>query len=474
MPKEKIRKIFIFIIAAYCIIAAGFNFLAGDQLKYKESSGNIVMLEADYVTDEVNKETSVSQTFLNTVERIETIELVFTKHYRDGSGIVTIELYDRNKLLIKKEMNIRQIPEQRVVNLIPEEPIENMKNRKLTLKISSNAEIGNGVAIMMNRGNAPDGSFVKINDESIEGTLCFSIVGAEYIRISSYYWYIAFGIGVILAIFLNISYRQYCDGKNTYLVSAILAVDRYSFLIGQLVSRDFKSKYKRSLLGVLWSFLNPLLTMMVQFLVFSTFFQADTKNYPVYLLSGVVCMNFFKETTDMCLQSISGSANLINKVYIPKYIFPLSRTISSTINLGLSLIPLLLVSILMGITIRKSVLLIVFFLACLILFSLGMGMLLAALMVFFRDIQFLWGVITQIWTYATPIFYPAEIIPERYRFIVRFNPLYHFIGNLRKCLIDGISPEPVSYIYCLIFAIGMFAIGATVFKKTQDKFTLYL
>ena len=95
-------------------------------------------------------------------------------------------------------------------------------------------------------------------------------------------------------------------------------------------------------------------------------------------------------------------------------------------------------------------------------------------MVFFRDIQFLWTVLIQIWNYATPIFYPAEIIPDKYRFIVRFNPLYHFIGNIRVCLMNGVSPEPMAYIWCMLFAVISFAIGAVVFKKSQDKFALYI
>ena len=95
-------------------------------------------------------------------------------------------------------------------------------------------------------------------------------------------------------------------------------------------------------------------------------------------------------------------------------------------------------------------------------------------MFFFRDIKFLWSVITQIWQYATPIFYSAEIIPNKYRFILIINPLYHFIGNLRKCLMDGISPDISSYIYCFLFALISLSIGSFVFKKTQDKFTLFL
>ena len=176
----------------------------------------------------------------------------------------------------------------------------------------------------------------------------------------------------------------------------------------------------------------------------------------------------------MCLTSISGNSNLINKVYVPKYIFPLAKTISSLINLGLSLIPLLLVTLIMGIRLKLVSIMSIYFLLCLAVFSLGIGLFLAALMVFFRDIQFLWNVITQIWQYATPIFYSSEIIPDKYRFILVVNPLYHFIGNLRKCLMDGISPDVSAYIYCLLFALISLSIGSFVFKKTQDKFTLYL
>ena len=176
----------------------------------------------------------------------------------------------------------------------------------------------------------------------------------------------------------------------------------------------------------------------------------------------------------MCLSSVSGNARLITKVYIPKYIFPLARTISSTVNLGISLVPLLLACLVLGTVLKPQAILFLYFVICLIVFALGIGLFLSALMVFFRDIQFLWTVFTQIWMYATPIFYPAEIIPERFKFIVRLNPLYHFIGNARTCLINGISPEPRAYIFCLLFALVSLAIGAFTFKKTQDKFALYL
>ena len=473
MTLNRIKKIYLIIIAIYVALVTSFYFLAGDQLWYSESKEKIKMLDADSITDEINKETRVSQKFISTIDRIEQLEFVFTKNYQEGKGKLTIVVLDSNNdVVTRTTRNIKDIPEQHRVYIKFDKPLEEMHEKELTIKFYSSAEIGNGVSAMMNSGKK--NSTITINDRSIKGTLCFAVVGSSKISAASYYWLIVGGVGLTIAIVLFISYKNYGKGKQGYLTIGINAVERYKFLISQLVSRDFKTKYKRSIFGVFWSFLNPLLTMLVQFLVFSTFFKADTQNYPVYLISGVVCFSFFSECTAMCLNSVSSNYRLITKVYIPKYIFPLAKTLSSSVNLAISLVPLLLVTLITGTALHLSFILMFFFLICLIIFSLGVGMILATLMVFFRDIQFLWSVICTIWQYATPIFYPAEIIPDKYRFIVRFNPLYHFIGCTRKCLIDGISPEPIQYIYCLIFAFGALAIGSYIFKKCQDKFTLYL
>ena len=429
------------------------------------------MPDATAVTDEITVGKIVTQDFVNEIEYIEKMEIVFTKFYRDASGIISVSLYDGNTPLVRTTMDLYDVPEQSRVYLIPEEPIEGMKGKTLTIKIYTTAKPNHGVAVMM-RTDSP--YHINMNGKDVDGTLCFSLSGFDENPFGNYYWQTVVIVGSLLFIFLYHSFRNYQRGHLNYLVSAISAMYRYSFLISQLVIRDFKSKYKRSILGVFWSFLNPLLTMTVQFLVFSTFFKANTANYPVYLLSGVVCFSFFSECTTMCLTSISGNARLITKVYIPKYIFPLSRTISSTVNLGISLVPLFLACLVLGVSIKPQALLFFYFLVCLIIFSLGVGLFLSALMVFFRDIQFLWTVLIQIWMYATPIFYPAEIIPEKYRFIVRFNPLYHFIGNARTCLIDGRSPEPRAFLFCFLFAAASLAIGSYTFKKTQDKFALYL
>ena len=176
----------------------------------------------------------------------------------------------------------------------------------------------------------------------------------------------------------------------------------------------------------------------------------------------------------MSLTSIIGNAGLITKVYVPKYIYPLTRVLSSLVNLVISLIPLLLVTLISRIVPTKAYLLVPFVLVCLAVFCLGIGLLLAALMVFFRDIQFLWGVLTMIWMYATPIFYPPTILPDNLRGLLNLNPLYHFITFARTCFIDGISPEPSVYFLCFMVAAIALLVGALVFQKAQDRFVLYL
>lgn len=176
----------------------------------------------------------------------------------------------------------------------------------------------------------------------------------------------------------------------------------------------------------------------------------------------------------MGLQSIVGNAALITKVYVPKYIYPVSRVFSSTINLLLSLIPLLAVMLLTGTSVRPAILLLPFGLICLMAFCIGMAFILSTLMVFFRDTQFLWGVLSMLWMYMTPIFYPESIIPDRYMMLYKCNPLYHIIRFIRIVLIDGISPEPKGYALCLIVSFVPLVLGAIIFKKNQDKFILNL
>ncbi|MBE6975822.1 MAG: ABC transporter permease [Ruminococcaceae bacterium] len=257
-------------------------------------------------------------------------------------------------------------------------------------------------------------------------------------------------------------------------VSLCTVYSRYTFLIKQLVSRDFKTKYKRSALGMAWSFVNPLLTMTVQYVVFSTLFKSDIPNYPVYLLTGIVFFSFFNEALTLGMTSITGNAALIKKVYMPKYIYPVSRVLSSLINFAFALMPLFLVVIFTGTPFQPAMLLLIFDIVCLLAFVTGMTLLLTTAMTFFQDTQFLWSVVSMMWQYVTPVFYPESIIPAKFLPIYRLNPMYQFITFARTCIIDGVSPGPSAYLRCILTAGIVLLLGVGVFRKQQNKFVLYV
>lgn len=249
---------------------------------------------------------------------------------------------------------------------------------------------------------------------------------------------------------------------------------KYKFLIDQLVARDFKTKYKRSVLGVLWSLLNPMLTMVVQYMIFSTLFRFDLPHYQVYLLSGIVMFNFLSEATNQALVSITGNSGLITKVYMPKYVFPVTKVLSACINLGFSLVALYIMIIFSGLKITWIHLLVPFALLNMIIFTIGFSLILSSAMVFFRDMQFLYGVFILLWNYMTAIFYPETIIGPKYQWVLQLNPMYHFIRYVRNVILDNSLPTLRAHIFCLIFSIGTLIIGTIIFKKTEKKFIFNL
>lgn len=273
-------------------------------------------------------------------------------------------------------------------------------------------------------------------------------------------------------------------GKKSWGLDFIETVRKYKFLMEQLVSRDFKIKYKRSILGVFWSFLNPLLQMVVQYVVFSKLFDLrgmGITHYAIYLLCGIIIWNGFNDCATQALHAITGNASLITKVYVPKYIYPVTKVLSAGVNLLFAMVPLLLVTLIYGLFnglyLTKTVLLIPVALVFLIIFAIGMGFLLSSLMVFFHDVEFLWGVFSMMWMYATPIIYGIDLLRGKADWLVtllEFNPMYHYVSFLRSIIIDGCSPALMEYVVCGAFSLGMLLIGALVFKKTQDKFILYI
>lgn len=473
-----LRRLAIILVLCYSLFVALFYFLAGEQLHLRESRGNIELPIADSGTVELIAGSVVEQTFTTEIQRLEKIEVQWGTYYRLNTGTVVMELYDTrtNTLLMSEQFDAAAIVEGGLTEMTAETPIEGLYRVPLLLRVYSlDSQPGSAASPLMNTQAIEQEDFsLSLNGTPVPGTLCFAVSGTDYIWTGLHYWeFVAVGLLLLLA-FLGVVWYRYQGEKRSYVINAVIAVQKYSFLIRQLVSRDFKTKYKRSILGVFWSFLNPLLMMCVQYFVFSNIFKTDIPNFAAYLLIGTVIFNFFTESCGMALTSILGNASLITKVYVPKYIYPLTRVISSLVNLAISLIPLILVCLVTGVQFQKSAVLALFFLLCLVIFCLGFGLMLSTSMVFFRDTQFLWGVLNMMWMYATPIFYPETILPEEFRFVLQINPLYHFLKNARICILDGLSPEPAVYIQCFLIALAMLLIGALVFRKNQDKFVLYL
>lgn len=249
---------------------------------------------------------------------------------------------------------------------------------------------------------------------------------------------------------------------------------RYRYLLTLLVKKDIKKKYKGSFLGILWSLLNPLLIMVILTIVFSTVFKFSIDNFPVYILSGRLLFEFFSSSTTSSMKSIISSANLIQKVYIPKYIITLSKVISNFVFFLISLIDLLLIMIITKADITVYILYAPLYLLLLFFFVIGVSLILATITVFFRDIEHLYGVFTTGLMYASAIFYPAEIIPDKYQFILKLNPVYYFIKGFRDAVFYGTPLDINNLIICFVIAFVSMIVGIQVFEKKQDKFILYL
>ena len=249
---------------------------------------------------------------------------------------------------------------------------------------------------------------------------------------------------------------------------------KYKDLLFELVLRDIKIKYKKSILGFAWSILNPLLMMTVMSIVFSTMFKPDIPNFPMYLITGQVLFSFFSEATNMAMVSIIENGELIKKVYIPKYMFPLSKIIFSFSNMLFSLIAVIIVAVVTKLPLRFEMLLFPIPLIYIFIFSLGIGLILASFSVFFRDLLHLYSIILLIWTYLTPIFYPIKILPENIKNWISYNPMYIYISYFRDIMLNEKIPSLQFNLICIFISLTSLIIGMWVFKKKEDNFIFYI
>lgn len=249
---------------------------------------------------------------------------------------------------------------------------------------------------------------------------------------------------------------------------------KFKPLLSELVARDIKVRYRKSFLGLFWTLLNPLFMMLIMTVVFSNVFRSNIEYFPAYLLAGQICFNFFNEATTNAMHSIIGNGSLLKKVYVPKYLFPVSKVFSTLINLLASVIVLLAVMLVTKVPLNLNCLWVVVPVIGLVLFSVGMGLILSSVAVFFRDMLHFYSVLTLAWNYLTPLFYPIEILPSSVRMIVTLNPITNIVECVRVATLYGSMPEPGLMAASLIPGIFLLVLGFYVFGRTQDKFILYL
>lgn len=257
-------------------------------------------------------------------------------------------------------------------------------------------------------------------------------------------------------------------------MSVFTELKESKFLLKNLISRDFALKYRRSVLGILWSILNPLLMMIVLTAVFSAVFRFDIEYFPVYLILGQLIFDLMSKGSSEAMISIGCAADLLKKVRIEKIIFPLEKVLFALINTILSLICAVVVTIFLGVPVTWTILLSIFPILCCFIFTLGLGLLLSSLSIFFQDVTHLWGVFLVAWNYLSAIFYPVSILEDWMFAIIQCNPIYCFISWFRDVWLNGVIPPMGDTFICIGFAVVMLVVGYIVFRKTQSKFILYI
>lgn len=249
---------------------------------------------------------------------------------------------------------------------------------------------------------------------------------------------------------------------------------QHRFLFEELVKRDFKKKYKRTVLGMAWSVLSPLLQLLVMTMVFTQFFGRNTPHYMIYIFCGNLVFSFFSDATKGGMGTIMGNSGIFTKVNVPKYLFLLSRNIQALINFGLVLVVFFGFVAIDGLTFTWKFICLLYPVCCLILFNIGIGMILSALFVFFRDVQYLYDVFVMLLMYMSAIFYNIDSYSDMTRNLFLLNPVYLFIRYFRKIVIEATIPTVWFHLLMLADVIIALGIGCFMYKKYNTRFLYYV
>ena len=249
---------------------------------------------------------------------------------------------------------------------------------------------------------------------------------------------------------------------------------QYQFLFEELVKRDFKKKYKRTILGMAWSILSPLLLLLVMAMVFTKFFGKSTPHFIIYMFCGTLIFTYFNESTSQGMTSLLGNSAIFTKVNIPKYLFLFSKNIQTFINFTLTLGILIVFCVIDHIPFTWKFILLLYPTCCLVLFNIGVGLVLSALFVFFRDVQYLWSVFTQLLLYMSAIFYTIDDYDPFVQNLFLLNPIYLFIRYFRKIIIDSTIPTIWFHLLMAADVVIVLGLGCWIYKKYNTKFLYYV
>lgn len=254
------------------------------------------------------------------------------------------------------------------------------------------------------------------------------------------------------------------------ILSELLEIWRYRDLIFLLVRRDVTARYKRSVLGIAWTMLNPLGMMIVLTIVFSQVFRVSIEGYPAFVLSGLIVWNFFSQVSSAVINSLVWGGDLFSRIYLPRSAFAFSAIGTGLVNLTLSLIPLLVVMVVIGVPLRPTLLLVPFAMLLLSLFTLGVGLLISTIGIYFADVVEMYVIVLLAWMYLTPVIYPLYILPESVQVFLRLNPMVYLVDIFRMFVFYGILPSAGTTLVGIVVAVVTFFTGWLIFTEKSDEF----
>lgn len=473
--KEIWNRIIIFGILVLGVFGSVYYIIGNKNLKYLSYDEEYTKINATKITSNLTEGVEIKQNFVNHADYIEGIGFRFATYENTlKDGQIIVDIFDgSNQILYTGKVLVTNLNDNEDYYFEFGDKIKVKRNDILTVKVREINNTDGNVATMWTGEKQTDCN-MYIDNQIVESTLYFDLISSRNGKFNQ-----LFLGSFVLFLFCFIGFCLYQRSRIRKGIKAgfgelIDIFTNYTFLLKQLVNRDFAIKYRRSYLGIVWVILNPLLTMIALSAVFSYLFRFNIENFPVYLILGQVIFNFYSEATQISITTITGAGQMIKKVYVPKYIFPLSKTMFSFLNFVLTFIPVFLVMTYYKIPLTINIVYLPLLLISFFVFVLGVSFILSTIQVFLRDTQYLYGIFMTLLGYLTPIFYPVSSLSPLLQKFMLCNPLYHYINVLRVILLNGQTPTVQQMDACILIGILFLTVGVVCFHKNQKKFILYI